>query len=226
MPTTINLLRHAEAFNNVCPTNYIGDELRDSALTDQGHFQTAQLRPQLHKMRFDSIYCSPLQRCRQTLKAVYPRSVYLNVQIADSLLEQPYGTHVCNHRAELGIIKASSPNPWSTTLVSEINPHRVLKKKLEYQIIRDFAKMLVQKHPDQTVLLVTHGRWISRFLKLFCNLRHVHINNCQCLQVVLEPDLDLFNQPMQEEEQEEDVVMQVQGNTVSEPVPKRARHND
>jgi broad specificity phosphatase PhoE len=187
MSTTIHLIRHAQAFNNVCPPGYTGEEIRDAALTDVGCTQAALLKLQLHTVKYDAIYCSPLKRCRQTLKEVYPRSVYLDVKVDDRLLEQPYGLHASNHRVEQIDVKMTSPKYWDCTNVAEINPFRIMEKKAEYEVIRNFIKMILNKHPNQTVLLVSHGRWISRFLKMFCHIPHAHVTNCEHLQVVLDP---------------------------------------
>jgi broad specificity phosphatase PhoE len=189
MPTTIHLLRHAQAFNNVAPSGYVGEGLRDAALTVEGYEQTKLLKPQLASTKFDAIYCSPLKRCRQTLKEVYPRAIYRDVKVDDRLLEQPYGLHISNHRQEYIDVQRSSPKYWDCTNVAKENPFRVLHKKDEYEIIRNFIKMIVQAHANQTVLIVSHGRWISRFLKIFYHMAHVHISNCECLQVIIDPSM-------------------------------------
>ena len=185
--TTVYLLRHGHAYNNISTEYSVSDDLLvDAALTDIGKEQTLLLKPQLNALRFDSIYCSPLMRCRQTLIAGYPRSVYYDVKLDDRLLEQPYGTHISNKRAERSFLLSSVPRAWDCSFVSEINPHRVLSKSDEYQIIRDFGKELLHTNRGKSVLIVSHGRWICRFLKVFCGMEKVHINNCECLEVVID----------------------------------------
>jgi probable phosphoglycerate mutase len=185
--TTVYLLRHGHAFNNIPSENNVPEDiLRDAALTDIGKDQTCLLKPQLNGIRFDAIYCSPLRRCRQTLIAGYPRSVYTNVKLDDRLLEQPYGTHICNKRAERAEILGCVPRTWDCSDVGLENPHRVLSKSDEYAIIRDFGKMILGAHREEIVLIVSHGRWISRFLRVFCGVEKIHISNCECLEVVIE----------------------------------------
>lgn len=185
--TTVYLLRHGHAYNNYSDEHIVSDDLLvDAALTDIGKEQTLLLKPQLNGLRFDGIYCSPLTRCRQTLIAGYPRSVYNDVKLDDRLLEQPYGMHICNKRADRTELLRSVPRTWDISSVSEINPHRVLSKSDEYQIIREFGKELLHRHRGQSVLVVSHGRWICRFLKVFCGMEKVHINNCECLEVVID----------------------------------------
>jgi broad specificity phosphatase PhoE len=185
--TTFYLLRHGHAYNNISDEqNVSADLLADAALTDAGKEQVRLLKPQLNGFRFDAIYCSPLLRCRQTLIAGYPRSVYNDVKLDDRLLEQPYGTHICNKRVGRTELVGSVPRAWDCTKVTVENPHRVLSKSDEYQIVRDFGKEMLQKHRGQSLLVVSHGRWICRFLKLFHGLRNVHIGNCECLEIVVE----------------------------------------
>jgi probable phosphoglycerate mutase len=185
--TTIYLLRHGHAFNNVPSENNVPtDLLRDAALTEVGKDQVILLKPQLNSIKFDAIYCSPLRRCRQTLILGYPRSVYIDVKLDDRLLEQPYGIHICNMRDERAHILGSVPRMWDCNDVGDLNPHRVLSKSDEYAIIRDFGKAILRAHLEQRILIVSHGRWISRFLKVFCGIEKVHISNCECLEVVIE----------------------------------------
>jgi len=185
--TTVYLLRHGHAYNNIPAEQCISDDLLlDAALTDIGKIQTLLLKPQLNTLGFDGIYCSPLKRCRQTLIAGYPRSVYNDVKLDDRLLEQPYGMYICNKRAERADLLRSVPRMWNCSNIREINPHRVLSKSDEYQIIRDFGKELVRNHKGKSVLVVSHGRWICRFLKVFCGTEKVHINNCECLEAIID----------------------------------------
>jgi len=185
--TKVYLLRHGHAYNNFTNEHCISDVLLlDAALTHIGKEQTLILKPQLHALRFDAIYCSPLTRCRQTLIAGYPRSVYNDVKLDDRLLEQPYGTHICNKRAERTELLRSVPRMWDCSNIREINPHRVLSKSDEYAIIRDFGKDLLHNHRGKSVLVVSHGRWICRFLKIFCGTENTHINNCECIEAVID----------------------------------------
>jgi len=185
MPTTINLLRHAQAYNNLATVDPAN--LKDAALTVTGEKQAFEIRQNLLPLKFAAIYCSPLQRCRQTLKLACPRSVYNRVLVDDRLLEQPYGTHISNQRSERNIVIQNSPIYWDCSMVAETNPFSVRTKTEEYQIILDFTKMLIHEYPNKQVLIVSHGRWISRFLKLFCKIER-HINNAECLQVIVGPE--------------------------------------
>ena len=205
MPTKIYLLRHGQALHNVAlPGREPNDPIfKDAQLTEAGHAEAVALKTQINGIRFDAIYCSPLQRCRQTLKEAYPRSVYLPVELDDRLLEQPYGSYISNKRQEKGDVIASSPVHWSTARISEINPHVLMTKKAEYQIIRDFVKELLRVHPHESVLLVCHGKWINRFLKTFCGVSR-WVRNCECLEVSLSEipaeTVDGRNLMMQDEE--------------------------
>ena len=186
MPTKIYLLRHGQALHNVAaPDQDINDEVfRDAQLTEAGHAEAVALKTHINGIRFDAIYCSPLQRCRQTLKTAYPRSVYLPVELDDRLLEQPYGSYISNKRQEKGDLISSVPINWESSHVAEINPHFLTDKKDEYNVIKDFVEEIIRIHPDESVLLVSHGRWINRFLKTYCGVSRF-IRNCELLEVTL-----------------------------------------
>lgn len=210
MPTKIYLLRHGQALHNVAvPGSDPNDPVfKDAQLTEAGHAECYALRAQINGIRFDAIYCSPLQRCRQTLKAAYPRSVYLSVELDDRLLEQPYGTHISNRRQERVDLISSVPVHWSTTRIAETNPHVLMPKKTEYKLIKDFIKELLSVHPDESVLIVSHGKWINRFLKTYCGVSQ-WVRNCECLEVTLSLPCPLTapaeNNMIQEEEADEEM---------------------
>jgi len=190
MPTKIYLVRHAQALHNAPPAGYSGnaetDEIfKDALLTDVGHWQTTKLKEKLIDMKFDAIYCSPLRRCYQTLKGAYPRSVYLNVKIDDRLIEQPHGTHTSNHRLDKKELGQNSPVNWDLTNVSDINPHSIKEKRSEYEIIINFMDEVINYHQEQSVLVVSHGKWISRLLKIYYG-KGEHINNCDCIEITFE----------------------------------------
>lgn len=204
MPTKIYLLRHGQALHNVAmPGSDPNDPvLRDAPLTEAGHAEVAGLKAQINGIRYDAIYCSPLQRCRQTLKGSYPRSVYLPVNLDDRLLEQPYGSYISNKRQEKADIIASSPVHWATSRIADTNPHVLTPKKTEYQLIKDFVKEVLCVHPDESVLIVSHGRWINRFLKTFCGVSQ-WVRNCECLEVSLSEipaEMEERNMMVQDEE--------------------------
>jgi broad specificity phosphatase PhoE len=215
MPTKIYLLRHGQALHNLTMPNYDkNDEIyRDAALTEEGYTQTLELKSQINGIRFDAIYCSPLQRCRQTLKLAYPRSVYLPVELDDRLLEQPYGTHISNRRQEKGELISCVPISWSTTRVADENPHVLRSKKAEYKLIRDFIGEILKVHPYESVLVVCHGKWINRFLKTYCRVSK-WVKNCECLEVTL------TEIPVEKEEEQN---MMVQDEEVEEGPPKLKR---
>jgi len=188
MPTHLYLLRHAQAFNNIEPLSYMGidGELKNPTLTDVGVLQANAIRLKLKDFPFDSIYCSPLRRCQDTLKIVHPRSVYFSVKIDDRLIEQPYGQHISNLRPSKSDICQNVSRYWDCSNVAELNPFCIKETTVEYQIIRDFITDILQKHPSENVLIVTHGLWISRFIEIYSGEKR-YVANCECVELILNP---------------------------------------
>jgi broad specificity phosphatase PhoE len=184
MPTHLYLLRHAQAFNNVQPLTYIGaeEELKNPRLTDLGMSQAAAVCVKLNEIVFDTIYCSPLKRCCETLKLVCPHSVYLAVKVDDRLIEHPYGQHISNLRPAKSEISRTVPVAWDCSNVAELNPFYIKETADEYQIIRDFIAEILKKHPSENVLIVTHGLWISRFIEIYSGEKR-YVANCECIEM-------------------------------------------
>jgi broad specificity phosphatase PhoE len=203
MPTTFVLLRHAQGTHNANtfqkPTHYQDPIYIDAELTEEGWKQTKETGEQLRNTHFDAIFCSPMRRCRSTLLGVLPSSIDRPVQLDDRLLEQyatslschtqellPATPPACNKRLERHEILPTCPPAWNTDRISDTNPWTEQPNKdADLTRIRDFTEEVQTTHPNQSVLVVSHCEWISRWCEMYPKTE-VHLKNCQFVTVTIE----------------------------------------
>jgi broad specificity phosphatase PhoE len=165
-------IRHAQATHNVAadihgPSAYMDPAFRDAFLTDEGHLQAARVRRERVSEFLGSsgglIYCSPLRRCQQTLLGVIPDSAAWPVRLDDWLMEPQ--AHVCNHRAERSELASLCPSAWNIDGIAEVNP----KDTPDSIVARicAFTNDILERHPGQRVLVVSHFIWINTWFRIF-----------------------------------------------------------
>ena len=153
LPTRFVLVRHGETKANR-EYRYIG--ANDDALTDHGQAQAVQLAGALSVLPVAAVYSSPRQRAYQTALPIASRHG-LTVQVLDDLREADFGTWEGLSRSE---VVARSTQDAEQLLAWERDT--VLAppggESLEAMHLRVSAvvEKLVQAHPDQTVVLVSH----------------------------------------------------------------------
>lgn len=178
-------MRHAQGTHNKMA------ELKgDAAYNDPINLDadlTALGQKQLFENRifeeFDTIYCSPLRRCRKTLLGVYPRSSELPVILDDRLLEQPCGGNICDKRLPKEEIIQSFPKSWNHDLVSD-KLVWLRDDQKDFKKIQSFTEDLLKNNKDTTVLVVCHGTWIKRWCQVY-NYEAIFIDNCKTLRTIL-----------------------------------------
>lgn len=186
MPTTFVFVRHAEGYHNVDERkrgnlSYYDPINIDAELTDFGINQAKSNT--LDDEYFDQIFCSPMRRCKQTLLNIYPQSQTERVIVDDRLIEQPQGDHFSDMRLDKYDHNTYTPMRWNTRLVSEINPFRLDKEKDAINII-NFTKFIQAKYSNCKILIVTHGRWLNNWFKIYKN-QNKWFNNCECVRITL-----------------------------------------
>ena len=154
MPTTrLFLVRHGETLLNR-ERRYIG--LRDDALTDVGTVQAQQLADALAPFPLTAIYSSPLQRAYQTALPIAARHG-LDIQLLDALCEGNFGLWEGLTREE---VKSRSQHDaelqrtwvYDPTLAP---PEGESLEAMQKRVVAAIPALL-QMHPDQAILLVTH----------------------------------------------------------------------
>jgi len=186
MPTTFVFVRHAEGYHNVDEKkrgnlSYYDPINIDAELTDFGINQAKTNK--LGDEYFDQIFCSPMRRCKQTLLNIYPQSQTEPVILDDRLIEQPQGDHLSDKRLDKNDYNSYTPMRWNTRLVSEINPFKLDSNKDNDNII-NFTNFIQNRYSNSKVLIVTHGRWLNKWFKIYKN-QNKWFNNCECVRVTL-----------------------------------------
>lgn len=183
MPTQLVFVRHAEGTHNV-DNDYNNPIHKDAMLTEKGYSQiTDKIADGIPVFSsFDAVFCSPMQRCRQTLMGLYPESKESVVIVDDKLIEQPQGYHICNMRSEKALIELNVPPSWDLNSVSESNPY-LFDTVADRQRLWDFTNYVKENFSEKRVLVVTHCTWVFNWLSLYENKTNVWLNNCEFLEV-------------------------------------------
>jgi len=151
--TRLLLIRHGETPLNR-EMRYIG--LRDDELTEVGQFQARQLAEALAIFPITAVYSSPLQRAYLTAQAIAERhglEVLRNNAFIESNFGQWEGLTAKEVKArgtkDAEILRAWQDDPTLAPPQGE---------SLEAMSKRALAavKAIVQEHPGQTIVLVTH----------------------------------------------------------------------
>jgi len=193
----IYFLRHAQATHNSDAARrgdcaYFDPANADAAIDDTGMSQIYVCKYPLPVC--NAIYCSPLQRCRQTLIGVLPEALSRPVQLDDRLME-PQGQAVCNKRLDYAELARSVPAAWYLTGVGDVNPFDAVNEGYSSKVgltagfkerIRAFTDSLLDTHTDdQTILIVTHHDWITTWFELYSETT-VSPRNCELIKVVID----------------------------------------
>lgn len=168
----VTLMRHGEATHNVAArsegTHAYHDPIHaDAALTAEGVSQAAQAN--LNPSDFDTIYCSPLRRCYQTLLAAMPAARLATHVFLDDRLMEPQGSAICNKRTEIVMAPAgwnrdriSPMNPWFLADEGASIPSPAFEKR-----VAEFYNWLCKIHrPGDRILIVSHHDWIHTWFQV------------------------------------------------------------
>ncbi|GHO87892.1 histidine phosphatase family protein [Dictyobacter formicarum] len=159
--TRLLFVRHGETLANR-EFRYIG--VRDDALSEHGSTQALQLAQTLAAVQVHAIYSSPLQRAYQTAVPIANQHK-LSVQVVDELCEGNFGAWEGLSRAE---VLARSPQDEQQLLAWERDPALAPPQGESFVMVQErvcaAVTQLVQRHPGQTLVLVSHVGPIKAFL--------------------------------------------------------------
>ena len=177
----IYFLRHAQGTHNAAAAlvgapAYLDPAHRDAALTPEGVRQAWGVRESRRLGEFDTIYCSPLRRCQQTLLTAGPGADRRLVRLDDRLME-PQGAAICNRRAEREELRRQVPAGWCLDGVRALNPFDVLTEGgtvgadghtgFEARVRAFTESELVGLPRGSRVLVVGHHDWIRTWFRLY-----------------------------------------------------------
>ena len=167
--TQIILVRHGETPWN---KDKIFRGTADIPLNDTGREEAALAGEWLQKETIHAAYCSPLSRARDTAQAICQ---YHNLQVTDlpGLADINYGEWQGLPLTEVKKVYADLYQQW------ERAPHTVRFPKgetLEEVKLRAWAAVeeVVQRHPDQVVLLAAHRAVNKVLIARFIGLDNSH----------------------------------------------------
>ena len=154
MPVTrFILVRHGETIANR-EFRYIGAS--DNALTEPGQVQAVQLAGALSVLPVAAVYSSPRQRAYQTALPIASRHG-LTVQILEDLREVDFGIWEGLSRGEViarSVQDAEYLLAWERE--TALAPPNGESLDAMHRRVSAVVEKLVQAHPDQTIVLVSH----------------------------------------------------------------------
>lgn len=178
--TTLVLLRHGQTDWNL-KHRYQG--VTDIPLNALGELQARQANEYLKKFEFDAVYCSDLDRAQTTarlaLKNIFP---YEKIMFDRRLRERNFGVYEGGPYdkeylpAEYRTSMEADPENFKFPEGESLNE---LKMRLE-----PFYREILERHPDDTVLLVAHGSLLSMIFFLIenepvCDKKRIHLKNAE-----------------------------------------------
>ena len=163
--TTIYLIRHAEAEGNLYRRVH---GWYNSLITENGYRQIAALEERFRDVPVDAVYSSDLFRTMTTARAVYaPKGLELRTD--PGLRELNLGEW---EDRTFGEVRHSDPQKMD--LFNRTDPAwEVEKGETFFQLgdrIYDTVRRLVERYPNQTVAMFSHGMAIRQFLGRVKNL--------------------------------------------------------
>lgn len=192
--TTIYLARHGQNLDNV---QGILNGHRDLPLTDLGREQAQTTGEHIKEaeLSFSEVYCSPLSRAKETAEIICETLEQMAPVIHSGIIERDFG--VMSGRAVADIKKLCAPDIIETDTITyflapegaETFPDLIARA----QIVLD---ELTTKHPDDTLLLVTHGDFGKMMYAAYYGLdwetvlTQFHFGNCELLKLSADTDPD------------------------------------
>ncbi len=143
----ITLVRHGQTIENA---NRIVQGQLDGTLSELGKQQAIETAEKLRNTKFDYIYCSDLGRCKQTAKEIIKFHQKTPIQYSSELREMNFGDFQ----------GAPSRDYLWDELPGNFETRRAPNGEngLEFQKrVIDYTNNLLEEHPDDSMLLITHG---------------------------------------------------------------------
>jgi alpha-ribazole phosphatase len=145
------LVRHAEA---EIKDRYIGSR-SDPPLSEHGKDQAAALARRLSEMPFSTIYSSPLQRARETARALLEHHA-CPLEITPSLTEMDFGRWDGMGYQEINAQDPELFRKWIEDPTRNTPPDGESFSEFTERIRLAF-RVIVGRHPESTVCIVSHG---------------------------------------------------------------------
>ncbi len=182
----IIFLRHGQAKNNT--ERVLSGRTPGVPLTDKGITQAQQTAELLEHMNISAIYSSPIQRAKHTAEIVGEHNS-IDVQIDDRLIELdmgkftgvPYDEIFANH----GNVFLKFYNGELEIAHNGVETFADVKKR-----VSSIVDEIIEKHPDQNVVLVTHMDPIKAMLSNVVDLSPTNLFEL----IIANASLNLFRE--------------------------------
>lgn len=190
----IYLARHGQNEDNV---KGILNGHRDEPLTELGLEQarhTAQFIKD-NNLSFDAVYSSPLQRAYVTAEIITEALALPKPEVLDGLIERNFG--VMSGKPVSQIAELCSPDIIQTGIITYfLSPEGAETFPDLMERGKQVINFIQQKHPDGSILLVTHGDIGKMIYAAYYHLRwrevllQFHFGNCELLLLSEESPAD------------------------------------
>jgi alpha-ribazole phosphatase len=143
----LTIVRHGETVENV---NRIIQGNLDGTLSKLGIEQAKEVAVKLKKEKFDQAYSSDLGRCIETSKYIMQLHPKLNLQLSPDIREMSFG--VLQGKYSKSVDWDSIPG----TVLTKKFPEGESALEMSKRVLK-FINTLLEKFPEQRILLITHG---------------------------------------------------------------------
>lgn len=150
MLTKIHFIRHGKTDN---PHNIVKGILDSFKLTAQGKKEVAKLGNYLKKRKINYIYHSPVKRTEQTAKILH--SFFPKAQLKPDKRLIEWQTDWQGHK--ITEIKKSPEMQWDLYKKDPLKFSKGVKAQQIVKQMHEFVKDILQKHPGQEIIAVSHG---------------------------------------------------------------------
>lgn len=146
----IIIVRHAQTDENA--SGGLAARTSEALLNEEGIKQAEKLREHLKGENITHAYVSPQKRAVHTAEKILQHHPHAVIRHADGLREQSLGIYEQLPKAEFKEIRKASLAAWHEFKPQEGESYAELQQR-----VKGFFMDLEKKHPNDTVLLVSHG---------------------------------------------------------------------
>ncbi len=167
MPTTVFLVRHAETFGNI-EGRFCGHS--ETELTPRGVAQAQALGSRLKGKRFDAAYSSDLSRAHRTaVLALEHHNPPLEPALDPGLREMHYGEWESLVGRDIGKLHPELMRDFFRCLVPAPGGETIQQVR---ERTAGALRATVAAHPDETILVVSHGNAIMAMIAELLQVPH------------------------------------------------------
>ena len=163
-------IRHGEIGSNI-KLVYAG--WSEEGLTDKGIEQAGSAGQRLENYGIDAIYCSPLQRARQTAEII-GEMLALSPVLMDNFKELNYGPWEGKSEKEVIRQYPAAWRTWNTRPADLAMPGRETIKELQDRVLAGIELIKEEKADNEKILIVSHVA-IIRVALLYAGSRDLNL---------------------------------------------------